>query len=205
MVSEPTPGSKYSTASSRRAWLLPVAVTIAVVLFGGTIVAIVLARAPQPASPPPSAVAPTPSPSSAAPEVASSPSPAMPTTAAQDHQQYRTYVSTVIIDATGVLAATGNLAACRSDRTECVSKVNQAGQQVSGFQKDLAATPAPACLSATDELLRDGLTFQARGFQLAEQGVKATDRVQVAQSLLLLAAGWWRGGQAVAKATGSSC
>ena len=129
----------------------------------------------------------------------------MPTTAAQGHQQYRTYVSTVIIDATGVLAATGNLAACRSDRTECVSTVNQAGQQVSGFQKDLAATPAPACLSATDELLRDGLTFQARGFQLAEQGVKATDRVQVAQSLLLLAAGWWRGGQAVAKATGSSC
>jgi hypothetical protein len=205
MAAEPTPGSKYSTASSRRAWLLPVAVTVAVVLFGGTIVAIVLARAPQPASPPASAVAPTPSPASAAPEAAPISSPAMPTTAAQDHQQYRTYVSTVIIDATGVLAATGNLAACRSDRTECVSKVNQAGQQVSGFQKDLAATPAPACLSATDELLRDGLTFQARGFQLAEQGVKATDRVQVAQSLLLLAAGWWRGGQAVAKATGSSC
>jgi hypothetical protein len=170
------------------------------------IVAIVLARAPQSASAPASAVAPTPSPASAAPEAAAPiSSPAMPTTAAQDHQQYRTYVSTVIIDATGVLAATGNLAACRSDRTECVSKVNQAGQQVSGFQKDLAATPAPACLSATDELLRDGLTFQARGFQLAEQGVKATDRVQVAQSLLLLAAGWWRGGQAVAKATGSSC
>jgi hypothetical protein len=205
MAAEPTPGSKYSTASSRRAWLLPVAVTVAVVLFGGTIVAIVLARAPQPASPPASAVAPTPSPASAAPEAAPISSPAMPTTAAQDHQQYRTYVSTVIIDATGVLAATGGLAACRSDRTECVSKVNQAGQQVSGFQKDLAATPAPACLSATDELLRDGLTFQARGFQLAEQGVKATDRVQVAQSLLLLAAGWWRGGQAVAKATGSSC
>jgi hypothetical protein len=180
-------------------------VTVAVVLFGGTIVAIVLARAPQPASPPASAVAPTPSPASAAPEAAPISSPAMPTTAAQDHQQYRTYVSTVIIDATGVLAATGNLAACRSDRTECVSKVNQAGQQVSGFQKDLAATPAPACLSATDELLRDGLTFQARGFQLAEQGVKATDRVQVAHSLLLLAAGRWRGGQAVAKATGSSC
>jgi hypothetical protein len=205
MAAEPTPGSKYSTASSRRAWLLPVAVTVAVVLFGGMIVAIVLARAPQSASAPASAVAPTPSPASAAPEAAPISSPAMPTTAAQDHQQYRTYVSTVIIDATGVLAATGGLAACRSDRTECVSKVNQAGQQVSGFQKDLAATPAPACLSATDELLRDGLTFQARGFQLAEQGVKATDRVQVAQSLLLLAAGWWRGGQAVAKATGSSC
>jgi hypothetical protein len=205
MAVEPAPGSKHKTASRRRAWLLPVAVAIAVVLLGGTIVAIVLARAPQPASAPATAAAPTPSPASAAPEATPLPSAAMPATPAQNHQQYRTYVSTVIIDATGVLAATGGLAACRSDRTECVSKVNQAGEQVSGFQKDLATTPAPACLSTADELLRDGLTFQARGFQLAEQGVKARDRVQVAQSLLLLAAGWWRGGQAIAQARESNC
>ena len=115
------------------------------------------------------------------------------------------YVSTVIIDATGVLAATGGLAACRSDRTECVSRVNQAGQQVSAFQKDLETTPAPACLSSADDLLRDGLTFQSRGFELAEKGVKSTDRVQVVQGILLVIAGWWRGGQAVVTARESNC
>jgi hypothetical protein len=205
MAAEPPAGTERAPSSNRRAWLLPVVVAVVVVLIGGTIVAAVLVRVPQPANAPVSAAVPTPSPSPAASEAAPSPSAAAAPAAAQDHQKYRNYVSAVIIDATGVLAATGGLAACRSDRTECVSKVSQAGQQVSAFQKDLSVMPAPACLSAADQLLRDGLTFQARGFQLAEQGVKVTNRVQVAQGLLLLAAGWWRAGQAVAEARKANC
>lgn len=189
-------------AAKRSRWLLPVAGVALVALVGVAVLAFVLSRpaqqaASQPAS---SAAAPTPSP-----QTQPSASPASQQTSQQEHERYRTYVSTVIVDATAVAAATLDLQGCRSDRSACVGRLDEASNQVSSFQRDLLTTPAPACLTQADELLRDGLGFLGRGFEAAKKGVGATNRVQVMQGILLLGAGWWRGAQAVNQARQADC
>jgi hypothetical protein len=203
MTAGPGRGNGEPVARRRRPWLLPIAALTMVVVVGVTVLAIGLLRPDQLASAPAASTA-APAPAAAAAAARSLSSPA-PQTSAQEHQQYRNYVSTVVIDATAVVASTGNLAGCRSDRTECVSRLKEAGHQVRAFQADLAKTPAPACLSKADDLLRDGLGFLSRGFDMAQKGVNSTNRVQVVQGILLLTAGWWRGGQAISQARESSC
>jgi hypothetical protein len=191
-----------SSSATRPRWLLPLVAITTVALLGAAVAAIAFARpAQQVGTATESAAIPTPAPT----VQPSPPSAAANQVSAQEHQQYRTYVSTVIVDTTAVVAATLDLAGCRSDRTQCVHKLNEAGDQVSSFQRDLLTTPAPPCLSHSDDLLRDGLGFLKRGFDAARKGVSRTDRVQVMQGILLLGAGWWRGGQAMRSAREANC
>jgi len=190
-----------STPRPRRRprWLLALAGVVALlVVFGlGYLLATALAPAPAPA------VAATPSP---APSPAPSPSAsAEPATAQAEHQEYRAYVSSLIEGGAAVVAGLGGLAGCRSSRDECVTRLGEASDKVGSMQHSLDANPAPSCLNVADGRIQDALSFQQKGLALARDGVKAENRVQLAQGALMVAAGVWRAGQAVIDVRQSSC
>jgi hypothetical protein len=143
-----------------------------------------------------------PAPSASPLQPASSPSPS-PT--GQQGQRYRTYVSTAMTDATALAAALTGLEGCGVSREVCKHRIGEASTQVAQFQRELAANPAPTCLSGADQRLRDGLSFESRGLSLAEQAVDSRNRLKLAQGLLLVAAGTWREGQAIWAARHSDC
>jgi hypothetical protein len=200
VATSPSPPARPSQRLWRRRWFGPVAAAVAVAVVAATVLAILLSvpRTEAPTRPAP-APATTPRPAPRA-----SPAPSNESER-QQHQMYRVYVSTVVQQGTGLVAALGGLQACRIDRATCVERVNSARQQVAGFQSELASTPAPACLSRADDLLRDGLQFQDRGLGLAGDAIPARDRVRMAQGLLLVVAGLWRETQAVVAGRQASC
>jgi hypothetical protein len=136
------------------------------------------------------------------------PSPAPITGAAsgeRDRDEYRTYVFTVTVDGSNLVAALSELRTCNGDRAACRHALASASDSVAAFEKDLDANPSPACLAATDSALRTALEFYDRGLHLVEDGSAAQDRLRVTQGAILLAVGTWKLGAAVRAARRSSC
>lgn len=189
------------TPSRRRRNLQILAGAAAVLLVLGLIAALVVALS-----------RPAPSTSAAAPAPAATATPTPEPTAsptaieqARQHQEYRAYVSTVVQGGVAVVSGILGLAGCRDSREVCTARLSEASSQVSGMQEDLAATPAPDCLSAADQRLQDALGFQQKGLDTAREGVEAQNRVQLAQGLLLTTVGLWRAGQAIVAGRQSDC
>jgi hypothetical protein len=124
---------------------------------------------------------------------------------AQQHQQYRTYVSTVVQSGTAVVAGIMGLTGCRDGKPQCLTHLNDASQQVSNMQDALQANPAPPCLSSADQQLQDSLTFQMKGLNKAHDALMSQNRLQLMQGLLLTAAGLFRGGQAIVAGRQADC
>jgi hypothetical protein len=149
------------------------------------------------------AAAPSPAPSV---EPTSTPSPGTSPQTGADQQRYRPYVSSLIVDGSGLIAATTELQSCiSSDRSGCIKALNDARDRINSFQSDLDANPPPSCLTGTDPTLRAGLGFYLKGIDLAKQGVNEHNRLKLAQGSLLIAAGTFRTGQAVHAARNASC
>jgi hypothetical protein len=190
-----TEAARPSGGRRRLVWVL-VAIGAVVVVGLAVLLTVILSRpAPTSATGAPTAAA-TPVPSV-------EPSPAADQ--AQAHAQYRAYVSTVIQSGTSVLASLGGLEACRDSRPACVKQLDDASRQVQSMQRDLNATPAPACLTEADQRLQDALTFQQKGLDTARAGVLAQNRIQAMQGLLLTAAGVWRSSQAIVDGRQANC
>jgi hypothetical protein len=179
---------------------------IAVVVLGLTATVVVLLLRPAPA-----AVAqaePSPSPSASA-----SPAPSPNGTGSQQRadqsaqqRQYRAYVTTVVVNGTALAADMASLRDCSAkDRAGCEQKLAAAKSQVDTFLKALDENPAPSCLSAADDHLRDGLTFQQRGLELGREAISSQNRVKLAQGAMLLGAGLWQQGQAVRAGRQADC
>ena len=111
----------------------------------------------------------------------------------------------MVTNGTALAGAMAGLQDCRLSRALCKQRIAEAGRQVDQFQHVLSANPAPACLSAADQRLHDGLSFQGRGLGLAQGAVDARDRVKLAQGLILVAVGTWREGQAIRAVRQSDC
>lgn len=151
-----------------------------------------------------STAAPTPTPTPIA-EPSPSPSPTSAAAAAQDRAQYRAYVSAAIRGGASVAASLAGLERCRDGRPDCVTSLDQASQQVTEMQQNLAANPPPACLEEVNGRLTDALSFQQQGLDLTSGAVESHNRVQLIQGLLLTTAGGWRAGQALADLRVSDC
>jgi hypothetical protein len=191
------------TPPARRRSLLWVLVAIGLVIAVAVVGLLVAVLVRQPASPT-AAATPTPTPAVTTPSPGSGePSPAP--SQQQQHQEYRAYVSTLVQGGTAVIADIFGLAGCRDGRPECVKRLNDASNQVSSLQKDLAANPAPPCLSDADARLQDSLTFQQKGLDTARNAVLSQNRIRLMQGLLLTAVGLWRGGQAIADGRNANC
>jgi hypothetical protein len=182
----------------RRLWtLVAAAVAVVIIVVLAVLLVVALAR------PAPVAVSTTPTPS---PEPTPSASPSPAATTQQDHREYRAYVSAAIQGGAAVVASLGGLVDCRDGgQSVCASRIHDASDQVATYQDDLAANPAPQCLSDADAKLQDALTFLHRGLDTAEDAVTSQNRVRLAQGALLSAAGVWRAGQAVRDARQSNC
>jgi hypothetical protein len=184
--------------------LIAIAVVLAVAVVA--LLVVVLVR-PSPSS---TAATPTPTPTSApaatpTPGTSGSGEPASPIDQAQQHQQYRAYVSTVVQSGTSVIAGILGLSGCTDGRPQCLKHLNDASQQVSNMQDALQANPAPPCLSAADAQLQDSLTFQQKGLNIAHDAVASQNRLQLMQGLLLTGAGLYRGGQAIVSGRQANC
>jgi hypothetical protein len=114
-------------------------------------------------------------------------------------------VSVVVTNGTAVAGALAGLQGCRTSREVCKQRIAAASAEVDRFQRALSATPAPACMTTTDQQLRDGLSFQGRGLGLAEQAIDDRNRVKMAQGLILVGVGTLREGQAIRSARQSDC
>src|SRR5690348_13405171 len=116
-----------STARRRRFWIALAALAIAVVAVG-LLLATVLARPAPPIAgraPMPSATAtPAPQPGSG--------STATTGDAAQQHEQYRAYMTEVVEGGTAVAAGLIGLEGCRAGRAECANRLADARNQVGG-------------------------------------------------------------------------
>jgi hypothetical protein len=188
-----------TTRKHRASWVALGLVGLLLVI-GLTVLLVVTLQRPASSS---SASAPVPTPTSAqepAPNGATS-----AVDAAQQHQQYRAYVSTVVDGGTAVAAGLIGLEGCRNGRAQCLQRLDEASSQVRGLQRDLAANPTPACLTTADQRLQDALTWQQKGLGNARDGVRTKNRVQLAQGLFLTAAGLWRAGQAVVDGRQANC
>ncbi|HEY7199669.1 MAG TPA: hypothetical protein VIC57_05635 [Candidatus Dormibacteraeota bacterium] len=127
-------------------------------------------------------------------------------TAAQQHKEYRAYVSTVVRGSVAVIASLGGLVGCRDgSRSECAGHIHDAKDQVSSLQSDLDANPAPPCLASADAMLQDALTFQQKGLDTAQTAVEDQNRVRLVQGVLLTAVGLWRGGEAIVTGRQADC
>jgi len=194
-----------ATPPARRRSLLWVLIAIGLVLAVAVVGLLVAVLVRQPASST-AAAAPTPTPEVTATPTPGSGEPSSPAVSqSQQHQQYRAYVSTLVQGGTAVMADIFGLVGCRDGRAECASRLNDASNQVTSLQKDLAANPAPPCLSEADARLQDSLTFQQKGLDQARNAVLAQNRIRLVQGLLLTAAGLWRGGQAIADGRNANC
>jgi hypothetical protein len=193
-----------ATPPAQRRNLLWVLIAIGVVLAVAVVSLLVVVLVRQPSSPT-AAASPTPTPqATATPGTSGSGEPSSPASQAE-HQQYRAYVSTVIQSGTAVVADIFGIVGCRDGRSECVSRLNDASNQVTDMQKSLAANPAPPCLTDADARLQDALSFQQKGLDTARNAVLSENRIRLAQGLLLTAAGLWRGGQAIAAGRNADC
>jgi hypothetical protein len=192
----------------RRRSLLWVLVAIGLVLVVAVVSLLVVVLVRQPSSPT-AAASPTPGATATA-------TPAPGTTGsgetlppavsqAQQHQQYRAYVSTLVQGGTAVIADLIGLVGCRDGRAQCASRLDDASNQVTSLQKDLATNPAPPCLSDADAKLQDALTFQQKGLDTARNAVLSQNRIRLVQGLLLTAAGLWRSGQAISEGRSADC
>jgi hypothetical protein len=192
-----------SAPSQRRhlawVWVVVLGVISLVALgLGVTVVALLL----QPAAPAATATATAPTPAPVSSEPAPKPAASAP---GQQQQRYRAYVSAIVTNGTALGGAMAALQDCRVSRDQCEQRIAEASNQVDQFQRALSANPAPQCLSAADQRLRDGLSFQGRGLGLAEQAIGARNRVKMLQGMLLVTAGTWREGQAIMAARQSAC
>jgi hypothetical protein len=189
----------------RRRSLLWALVAIGLVLVVAVVSLLVVVLVRQPAGPS-AAASPTPTPgATATPGTSGSGEPSSAVSQAQQHQQYRAYVSTLVQGGTAVIADMIGLTGCRDGRAECASRLNDASNQVTSLQMDLAANPAPPCLSGADAKLQDSLTFQQKGLDTARNAVLSQNRIRLVQGLLLTAAGLWRSGQAISEGRGADC
>jgi hypothetical protein len=195
-----------ATPPARRRSLLWVLVAIGLVLVVAVVSLLVVVLVRQPGSST-AAASPTPTPGAiATPGTSGSGEPTSPAISqAQLHQQYRAYVSTLVQGGTAVIADLFGLVGCRDGRAQCANHLNDASNQVTSLQKDLAANPAPPCLSDADAKLQDALTFQQKGLDTARNAVVSQNRVRLVQGLLLTAAGLWRSGQAISEGRNASC
>lgn len=199
--------SEEAPPARRRSLTLPLIATC-VVLALAVIALLVLVLVRQ--SPSSTAATPTPTHTTApgaspTPGTSGSGEPASPIDQAQQHQQYRTYVSTVVQSGTAVVAGILNLSGCTVGRPQCLKHINDASQQVTDMQNALQANPAPPCLSAADAQLQDSLTFQQKGLNIAHDAVASQNRLQLMQGLLLTAAGLYRSGQAIVSGRQANC
>src|SRR5207249_5396232 len=147
--------------SRRLTWLAVAAV--AVVLLGLALTLVALSA--RSAAPTGATATAAQTPPAASPKQTPSPT---PSTARQEQQRYRAYVPVVLTNGTALAGAMAGLQECRASRARCEQRIAEASSQVEQFQRALSANPAPACLSAADQRLRDGLSFEARGLDLAE-------------------------------------
>jgi hypothetical protein len=196
-----------ATPPAQRRSLLWVLVAIGLVLAVAVVSLLVVVLVRQPASPTVAAT-PTPTPNATAtpaPGTSGSGEPSSSATSQEQHQQYRAYVSTLVQGGTAVIADIFGLVGCRDGRPECASRLNDASNQVTTLQKDLAANPTPSCLAEADARLQDSLTFQQKGLDTARNAVLSQNRIRLVQGLLLTAVGLWRGGQAIADGRNADC
>lgn len=182
-----------------RSWL---AVGAAGVVLAGLVAAVVvLLVRPAPASSPASSpVAQQPSPR---PTPSATPHPST-ATQQEDQKQFRSYVAMTLTRGTALAGAAASLKDC-GDRGTCERRLAAAEAQVDSFLQALDANPPPPCLSSTDQHLRNGLTFQQQGFQLARQAIRVKDRVKLAQGAALVGAGTSQERQAIKAARQSDC
>jgi hypothetical protein len=159
------------------------------------------AAAPVPAATPQAVPSETPLPAASASPGAGSPA----ASASEDQKRYRTYVSTFVRHGASIAATLSSLQACQAGRPQCHDALAAARAQVDEYQQQLDANPAPSCLSATDQRMRDGLDFQAQGLQLMQSAIDSQDRVALMQGLGLVVAGVWREGQAAAAVRSANC
>lgn len=147
---------------------------------------------------------PTPSPiTGAQPTPSISPSPTV--SGREQQQQFRSYVSTVTVDGSGLLAAMIQLHNCNGNRDACRQALNQTSTAVNGFETDLDKTSAPPCLGDVDTQLRSGLAFFDRGLAIVKDGGNTKDQLKVVQGTILIAVGTWKVGVAMRRARQSSC
>lgn len=182
----------------RRAWLATGAA--AVLLVGAVAALVVLLLRPSPASTPAS----TPVAQQPSPHPAPSAGPSSPTSQQTEQREFRAYVVMTTTRGTALAGAMASFKDC-GDRSTCEQRLAAAEAQVDSFLQALDANPPPACLSTTDQHLRNGLTFEQQGFHLAQQAIRVRDRVQLAQSAALVGAGTWQERLAVKTARESDC
>ena len=134
-----------------------------------------------------------------------SPTPAANPSSSDQRDQFRTYVSVVTVDGTGVVAALIELRSCNGNRAACQQALDRASSAVTAFESDLDRTPAPSCLTDVDAQLRAGLGFYDRGLALVKEGGKAKDNLKVVQGTILIGVGTWKLGVAMRRARQSTC
>jgi hypothetical protein len=125
--------------------------------------------------------------------------------AGQEQTEFHAYVSAVTIDGAGLMAALIQLRSCHDSRDACRRSIQQASDQVTGFQADLDRTPAPACLANVDTQLRSALSFYGTGLGLVRTGGDHKEQLKVIQGGILIGVGTWRFNMAIRDARHSSC
>jgi hypothetical protein len=123
----------------------------------------------------------------------------------QQRQRYRAYVWTATQDGLAVVGALAGLEGCRRGRTECMSALGEASDQVGALRRDLRVSRAPDCLVAADQQLQDALAFQQSGLDMARDAVRSRNHGSLAQGVMLTMAGLWGAAQAVTAARQSEC
>ena len=171
---------------------------VVIVVFG---LLAVQGSAPLAAGPSPS---PTPTPVTGA-EPITSASPTRTASGREQQQEFRSYVSVVTVDGSGLAAAMIQLRNCDGNRDACRQALGRLSTMVNGFEGDLDSTPAPPCLTGVDTQLRSALGFYDRGLAIVREGGNAKDQLKVVQGAILISVGSWKLGAAVHQARQSQC
>jgi hypothetical protein len=104
------------------------------------------------------------------------------------------YANSIQIDAQHLLAADGlRVSSCGgSNRTGCLSALQQVTRAANTLQGDLNAHPAPPCLQSADATMRSAISLYLQGAQLNAKGLNDGSSSEVTQGRSLLDQGTTR-------------
>jgi hypothetical protein len=104
------------------------------------------------------------------------------------------YANAIQIEAQHLLAADGlRVSSCGgSNRTGCLSALQQVTTAANALQRDLDAHPAPACLQSADATMRSAISLYVQGAQLNAKGLNDGSSSEVTQGSGLMDQGTTR-------------
>jgi hypothetical protein len=118
-----------------------------------------------------------------------------------------TYANAIQVDAQHLLAADGlRVTNCGgSNRSGCLSALQQVTAAANALQRDLDSNPAPACLKSADTTLRSAISLYLQGAQLDTKGLDDGSSSEVTQGKGLLDLGTTRFRAAATQLGQSGC